>query len=106
VLGMRQCVLDQIQELEKTLAPVKRGGDQARLAMATPTRVRAESLIAETRRLLEAITTADRNDAIVLQQRKHNIGREMNQASAAKRVNKTYPAAAYGRRPATMDVQR
>ena len=44
--------------------------------------------------------------AIVLQQRKLNLGRQIKAASAAKQVNRTYATAAYGNRPATMDVQR
>ena len=69
-------------------------------------RRRAETSLAETRRLLEEITAADRNDALVLQQRKLNLGRQINQASAAKQVNRNYAAAAYGPRQSRMDISR
>ena len=59
-----------------------------------------------TRQLLEQITAADKDDVLVLQQRKLNLGRQINQATAAKRVNRNYAAAAYGPRASTMDVQR
>jgi hypothetical protein len=73
------------------------GGDQ---------RAQAERLLAETRRLLEEITTADRNDALILQQRKLNLGRQLNQATAAKQVNRNYAAAAYGTRTPRMDLKQ
>ncbi|MDB5305421.1 MAG: hypothetical protein JWM97_2970, partial [Phycisphaerales bacterium] len=44
--------------------------------------------------------------ALVLQQRKLNLGRQINQASAARQVNRNYAASAYGRAPSQMDVQR
>jgi len=43
---------------------------------------------------------------MVLQQRKLNLGREINRASASRRLNMKYAAAAYGQRPAALDVQQ
>ena len=63
-------------------------------------------MLAETRKLLEQITLADRDDAMVLQQRKLNLGKQIGQAAAAKQVNRTYAAAAYGARQGNMDIQR
>jgi hypothetical protein len=60
----------------------------------------------ETRRLLEEITAADRNDALILQQRKLNLGKQISQASAAKQVNRNYAAAAYGTKVSRMDVRQ
>jgi hypothetical protein len=75
--------------------------------MSAESRSRAEELLDESKQLLEQITTADRDDALVLQQRKLNLGRQIHQASAARQVNRTYAAAAaYGRRESTMDVQK
>ncbi|MGE5609852.1 MAG: hypothetical protein ACM359_11395 [Bacillota bacterium] len=106
VLGHRQEVLEQITRLERTLAPVKKqwGTYAGRLDRAE--RARAEAMLGETRELLEQITTADRNDALVLQQRKINLGRQINQAAAAKQVNRNYAMAAYGTRRSSVDVQR
>jgi hypothetical protein len=61
--------------------------------------------LAETRQLLEQITAADRNDSIVLQQRKLSLGRQINKTSAARTLNRKYAAAAYGTRPSKMDIQ-
>lgn len=104
LLQSRQTVLDQIADLEQTIGPAKKrwsayleeSGDASA----------AQSMLAETRRLLEEITTADRNDAMVLQQRKLNLGRQINQASAAKQVNRSYAANAYAKPQTRMDISR
>ena len=100
VLEQRQAVVSRIMELERELGPVKRewkkGNEKGRV----------EELLAESRRLLQRITEADRDDAMVLQQRKLNLGRQIKAAAAARQVNRTYATAAYGARRASMDVQR
>jgi len=105
VLGRRQEVLDQIKRLESQLAAVKGQWEPYADGLTPDRRARAESLLAETRRLLEEITTADRNDSIVLQQRKQSLGRQINQASAARAVNRNYAAAAYAPRKPGMDFK-
>jgi hypothetical protein len=106
VLAKRQVVLDEIARLEGLVGPAKREWTDYVAGLDVDQRLRAENALAETRRLLEAITAADRNDALVLQQRKLNLGKQINQASAARQVNRNYAAAAYGTRPPRMDVQR
>lgn len=106
VLGKRQQVLDQIAELERTISPAKGKWNEYLLRLGGDSRNSAEGLLAETRQLLEKITSADRDDAIVLQQRKLNLGRQISQTTTARTVNKTYAAAAYGKRPSTMDIQQ
>ena len=106
LLVRRQEVLDQIAAFERAIAPAKRGWADYVGGLLPAQRDRAEALVAETRRLLDEITTADRNDAMVLQQRKLNIGKQITQAESAKALNRRYAAAAYGARPSRMDVQR
>ena len=106
VLGQRQEVLDGLAALERVVAPAKKQWQQYVAALPAGLRTEAEDLLAETRRLLEAITAADCNDVLVLQQRKLNLGRQINQASSARQVNRTYAAAAYGRRAPAMDLQQ
>jgi hypothetical protein len=106
VLRARQGLVDQITQLERVIGPAKRGWAAYVGCIDSDLRERAESLVAETRRLFEQITLADQNDALVLQQRKLNLGKQINQASAAKQINRNYAAAAYGQRAARMDVQR
>jgi hypothetical protein len=105
VLTKRQLVLDDIGRLEGVVGPTKRAWTEYVAGLDAARRGRAERALAESRRLLEEITAADRNDALVLQQRKLNLGRQISQASAAKQVNRTYAAAAYGTRPARMDIR-
>lgn len=106
VLGKRQGVLDQVARLEGVIAPAKRQWPEYSSKLDGPGRGRAEMLLAETKRLLEQITTADRQDAMVLQQRKLSLGRQITQAAAAKQVNRTYAAAAYGAKRSNMDVKQ
>jgi hypothetical protein len=105
VLRSRQTVLDEITRLEVVVGPAKRDWTNYIIHFDNDQRTKAESLLTETRRLLEQITTADRNDALVLQQRKLNLGKEINKTSSATRFNRTY-AAAYGPRRSGVDFHQ
>ena len=106
VLASRQGELDQLKHFEHTIAPQRKRWAQFLCELPGSARDAAEALLAETRRLLEEITAADRNDALVLQQQKLNLGRQINQASAARQVNRNYAASAYGARTGRVDLQR
>jgi hypothetical protein len=106
VLKSRQEVLEKVAEFEQIVGPAKRQWTEYLAKLATPERESAELLLAETRALLQQITSADRDDALVLQQRKLNLGKQINQATSARQVNRNYAAAAYGKPPSQMDVQR
>lgn len=106
VLGQRQDVLNQVAALENTVGPAKRQWTAFVAGLDPVSRTKAEANMAETRRLLEEITTADRSDALVLQQRKLNIGRQLTAATSAKQVNRNIAAAAYGSRGPRMDVTK
>ena len=106
VLSQRQEVIEQIAEFERSLAPAKRRWSETVGALQPDSRAGAEQLLAEARRLLEKITIADRNDALVLQQRKLNLGRQINTATAARQINRNYALAAYGAPASSMDVRR
>ena len=106
VLARRQGVLDQVARLEQTIVVAKRQWGEYVGGLGAAQRAVAERLLAETRRLLEEITTADRIDALILQQRKLNLGKQISQASAAKQVNRSYAAAAYGGKTSRMDVRQ
>ena len=106
VLGNRQEVLTQVAEFERVIGPVKKRWGEYLETLSQPDRHRAEELLAETRRLLEQVTTADKDDALVLQQRKFNLGREIQKAASARQFNRTYANAAYGRKASSVDVQQ
>jgi hypothetical protein len=107
VLGQRQEVLGDVGRCETVIAPAKRQWAAYVATLPPDARAEAEMLLAETRRLLEEITSADRNDALVLQQRKLSLGSQIGKATAARQVNRSYAAAAYGGRGGgRMDLQQ
>jgi len=105
VLQSRQEVLEQVAAFERVVAPARRNWGEYLGRLDDSMRARAEALLAETRGLLEQITAADRDDAMVLQQRKLSLGKQISQARSARQVNRAYTAA-YGTRKSHMDVQR
>ena len=105
VLRSRQEVVDQLAAHEKVIGPAKQRWNEYAGALSPDARQWAETLLAETRALLEKITSADRNDVMVLQQRKLNIGKQIRQTTAARQINRNYAAAAYGTGKPRMDVQ-
>ena len=107
VLGLRQEVLERVSQHEAVIRPAKQRWTQYLGGLDGTRRAEAETLLAETGRLLEQITTADRNDVLILNQQKLSLGHQINKASAARQVNRTYAAAAYGSRAAGgVDLQR
>jgi hypothetical protein len=106
VLKRRQEMLEQMTVCEKVVGPAKREWKTFAGRLPAEVRAKAEALLTESRSLLEQITAADRDDALVLQQRKLNIGKEIRLASSARQVNRMYGIAAYGSKPSQMDVQR
>ncbi len=95
VLNKRQDVLNRIGALERQVGPARRQWGAFIADLDESAREGAEALLKESRALLEEITSADRDDAMVLQQRKLNIGRQIGQATAARHVNRSYAATAY-----------
>jgi hypothetical protein len=106
LLKRRQEVLDRLAGFETVVGPARRQWADYLATLEQNNRQRAESMLAETRSLLAEITLADKDDAIVLQTQKLNLGKQLNQASAARQVNRKLAASAYGRPPSRLDVQR
>jgi hypothetical protein len=99
LLTARQSELDQLAAHERTLAPKKKQWSAYLATLPAAQQKQAETLMVETRSLLERITLADKNDVLVLQQQKLNLGRQIGQAQAGRTVNRAYAAAAYGGKP-------
>ncbi len=106
VLAKRQEVLLSLAELEGIIAPVKAQWTQFLSQLDDTRRALAEGHMARTRQLLERITSADREDALVLQQRKLNLGKQISQTRSAAQVNRQYAASAYGRSGGSVNLQR
>ncbi len=106
VLQQRQAVLDTIAAAERTVGPAKRSWAEFGAKLSPVDRAAAERMLAETRQLLERITASDRDDAVILQQRKLALGKQIDRASAARAINRNYAAAAYGTPRPSLDVQQ
>jgi hypothetical protein len=107
VLQKRQELLDRIAQLEQIVGPARRDWSHQAEALDGDARSTAEQLFGDIRRCLEAITTADKNDVLVLQQRKLGIAQELKKTTAAQQVNRSYAASAYGKsRPGGLNVSR
>jgi hypothetical protein len=106
VLQSRQSVLEEIATIEPQLAQVRVSWTEFLDALSADERAIAESIVAESKVLLERIVDSDKNDALVLQQRKLNLTREINQTQSARQVNRTYAASAYAQKSTKMDVSR
>jgi hypothetical protein len=106
VLTRRQEVLNHVSRLEQIIVVAKKRWGDYVTGLRSDQRIQAEKLLAETKRLLEEITTADRNDALILQQRKLNLGKQINQHTTARQVNRNYATAAYGTTVSRMDVKQ
>lgn len=96
VLSRRQEVLAQLARLEAIVSPAKKRWGEYLSEVDADRRARAEAMLIETRTLLQQITESDQRDALVLQQRKLNLGKQIQQASSARQINRNYAAAAYG----------
>jgi hypothetical protein len=106
VLSQRREVLEAVGAIEQGVAETRKDWGHYIDGLDQERRSRVEELMGETRQILEDITTADRNDAMVLQQRKLNLGRQINQASSARQVNRSYASAAYGKTQGRMDLSQ
>ena len=106
VLKNRQEILDQLARLELIVSPAKRRWSDFLGEIEIDTRARAEQMVTETRRLLEQIMASDRTDALALEQRKLNLGKEIKQAAGARQINRNYAVAAYGQRQSRVNIQQ
>ena len=106
VLRQRQAVLDGIMAAEQVVGPAKRAWAETAVRLSADDRAAAERMLGETRALLERITSSDRDDAVVLQQRRLTLGRQIGKVQAAKAINRQYAAAAYGTPRPSVDLQQ
>ena len=97
VLKNRQTILEQITGLEALIRPSKSRWPEFLAELSDTDRTSAQQTVIESKKLLEQITASDQNDALVLQQRKLNIGNQIGKAGAARQINRNYAAAAYGK---------
>jgi hypothetical protein len=106
VLDRRQKIVEQLTLIEQRLRPVKLGWPETAAGMTDEERVRVEAKFGEVRGLLAAITQADQDDAMLLTQRKIQVGQQLRQANTGAQINRRYAAGAYAGMGSRMDVSR
>jgi hypothetical protein len=107
VLKLRREAMEEVAALEPEVTKAREDWNAFVEALGTEDKSRFEEVMSETRQLLKDLANADCNDAMVLQQRMLNVGKQINQASAARQVNRSYATAAYGKTTtARVDVSR
>lgn len=106
VLQRRQLIVDALGTIEQRLKPVKQEWPAIAAGIDSESRGMLESKLAESRDLLHQITQADRDDALVLQQRKISIGQQLRMTTSGRAMNQKYAANAYATPGARMDVSR
>ena len=110
VLEQRQGQMDSITELEQSLAPVKRAWPASAESWSEAQREEAQGLLAESKRLLEQITTRDAEDMVALQGRRQEVGRQLQKMDsdgrAVRQINRRYATAAYAGTGGRMDLKR
>ena len=106
VLAKRQQFLQEIAKLQQIVIVARRDWSGFIAGLLEHQRSEAEHLLSETRHLIEQIAASDRDDTLVMQQRKLNVGRKINQAASARKFNRAYAAAAYGQGKPGLDLHR
>lgn len=96
VLQQRSGLLSEIARLEESVGPFRRDWQEASPGLEPALRERLQSMLSEAKTLLHQITTADQDDVLLLQQRKLNVGKQIQATHTARKVNTRYAAAAYG----------
>lgn len=95
VLTKRAGVVEQITKLEGALRPTRMNWPEVSQSLEASVRTQAEELLSRTRTLLAEVNAADTDDALILQQRKINVGRQLAAARSGTRANAQYATGAY-----------
>jgi hypothetical protein len=106
VLTKRQSIVDALGAIESRLKPVKQDWHTIASSIDSPVRSELETKFAHSRDLLMQITQADRDDALVLQQRKISVGQQLRKTTSGRVMNQKYAAGAYATTGARMDLSR
>ena len=97
VLDRRTRIVEQLSAIEGRLRPIKSEWHAIAGTIDTNSRATIESKFAAARELLAQITQSDQDDALVLQQRKLAVGRQLHRSTVGQKTNRGYAAInAYG----------
>lgn len=96
ILERRSEILSELSALQHEVAPLRRNWAEISGTMSDEERQNVQAMLSETRLLLERITSADQDDVLILQQRKLNVGKQLQATTNARVINRKFAAAAYG----------
>ena len=96
VLDRRSKIVEQLTLIEGRLRPVKMEWHEIAPTIDVESRATIEARFAAARDLLAQITQSDQDDALLLQQRKLAVGRQLQRTTVTRQVNRGYAANAYG----------
>lgn len=106
VLQKRQAIVEALGAIEQRLRPIKQDWHSRAASIDTEIRSSLEAKFALSRDLLMQITEADKDDALVLQQRKIAIGQQLRKTTSGRVMNQKYAAGAYATTGGRMDISR
>lgn len=105
LLDKRNAIMARLLLLEAQVKPAKQEWPRLKTEWPADGAREVEALFGEARALLAQINAADTDDALVLQQRKIGVARQLAGAAGAARGLRGY-AGALGARPAGLNVAR
>lgn len=106
VLQKRQAIVEALGAIEQRLRPIKQDWHSRAASIDTELRSSLEAKFALSRDLLMQITEADKDDALVLQQRKIAIGQQLRKTTSGRVMNQKYASGAYATTGGRMDISR
>jgi FlgN protein len=106
VLDRRQKIVEALAGIEQRLKPVKVEWLELKDSVSAHDRASIEGHFATLRDLLEQITRADMDDAMLLQQRKLSVGRQLKHAASGTHLNQRYAAGAYAGTGSRLNVEK
>lgn len=105
-LAERTTVMEEISRLDLALEPVRSRWSAWLAGLDSEHRGRATAAVERIRFLLEQVTRGDRDDALILQQRKIAIGRQIGVAAVGRQSARGYASATGPSTPSAVDLSR
>ncbi len=108
ILEKREALTNEVAELEKSIAPLKRDWPASADMWSDADRDEATRLLGQIKATLETLTKQDDKDAATLRARMAMTGGALQKIQAddrnVRQINRRYAAAAYARKPGKLNV--
>jgi hypothetical protein len=90
LLGERQQVLDELNELDASVSPIRKHWDTIKPTLPPKTVGRAQAIFQESRRILKDVISSDQKDTELLDARKTGIREALRTIGTARRAHEAY----------------